>query len=265
MTMGRTVALAAAMVLVSVTSASARDDIEGEIQDDVQYDTPDEVPEEVPEEAPQEVPEAAPEEEPEEVEEADYSRNGIYVGLGGSYGIEAFDDDADVEISSLLASLGYAGLDVDLDVDNSFGMNGRVGYRFHPHFSVELKAEWLNGFDTDVTEVAPVMGPFTNMELETWVITGSMKAHLLTGRYQPYLTAGGGVMTVNIDLKDNSNRPRLSGAERFTDFTFRFGGGIDAYATENILLTVGVDYVLPQGNVSDYDFVSIGWGIEYRF
>jgi opacity protein-like surface antigen len=264
MTMGRTVALAAAMVLVSVTSGNARDDIEGEIQDDVQYDTPDEVPEEAPEVIPEEVPEVVPEEEPEEVEEVDYSRNGIFVGLGGSYGVDTFENDADTEISRLLDTLGYTGLDLDLDVDNSLGMNGRVGYRLHPHFSVELKVEWLDGFDTDVDETAPVIGEFTNMEIEPWVITGGMKAHLLTGRYQPYLTAGGGVMTINVKLKE-SEEFGMSDSERLTDFTLRFGGGIDFYATENIVLTVGVDYVLPIRDVKDFDYVSIGWGLEYRF
>ena len=45
----------------------------------------------------------------------------------------------------------------------------------------------------------------------------------------------------------------------------RFGGGIDLYATKNVVVTVGADYVLPFDDLKDLDYISIGWGIEYRF
>jgi hypothetical protein len=45
----------------------------------------------------------------------------------------------------------------------------------------------------------------------------------------------------------------------------RFGGGLDFYATEHVVLTLGIDYVLPFGDLEDLDYVSIGWGLRYRF
>ncbi len=45
----------------------------------------------------------------------------------------------------------------------------------------------------------------------------------------------------------------------------RLGGGLDFYATKSIVLSLGVDYVLPFGDVEDFDYVSLGWGLEYRF
>jgi hypothetical protein len=32
-----------------------------------------------------------------------------------------------------------------------------------------------------------------------------------------------------------------------------------------VVLNVGVDYVLPFGNLDDLDYITIGWGVQYRF
>ena len=122
--------------------------------------------------------------------------------------------------------------------------------------------EWLDGFDTDVS-ITPVVQPVT-IKIEPWVITGNIKGYVLTGKYQPYLLAGVGVMTAKVKLK-NSMGLGLFESERFTDFAARFGGGIDIYMTENIVFTLETDYVLPTGDVEDLDYVSIGWGFQYRF
>jgi len=45
----------------------------------------------------------------------------------------------------------------------------------------------------------------------------------------------------------------------------RFGGGLDFYITESIVASAGVDYLLPTGDVEDLDYVSFGWGLQYRF
>jgi hypothetical protein len=37
------------------------------------------------------------------------------------------------------------------------------------------------------------------------------------------------------------------------------------FATENVVLNLGFDYVLPLGDVENLDYLSIGWGLEYRF
>ena len=42
---------------------------------------------------------------------------------------------------------GVLGPDVGLSVDDSFGFNGRVGYRCHRRFSAEVEVEWLDGFN----------------------------------------------------------------------------------------------------------------------
>ena len=197
MTMGRTVALAAALVFVSAASVSA-DDL-SEVADDIP-ESADEAPE-VADEAPESAPEVAPKSA---LPPPDYSRDGIYVGLGGSYGIDTFGDSPGGDISRRLASLGYAGTDIDLDMDGSLGINGQIGYRFHPHFAAEFQVEWLDGFDGDASDSTLASGKFADFNVDPWAITGSLKAYLLTGRYQPYLSAGAGILTVRAKLKDKT-------------------------------------------------------------
>lgn len=48
-------------------------------------------------------------------------------------------------------------------------------------------------------------------------------------------------------------------------FAARFGGGIDIYITRNFYGALDASYVLPTGDVDDFDMVSIGWGFGYRF
>jgi len=45
----------------------------------------------------------------------------------------------------------------------------------------------------------------------------------------------------------------------------RFGGGIDIYATKHVVVSLGIDYVLPFGKLDAMDYISVNWGIQYRF
>ena len=42
-------------------------------------------------------------------------------------------------------------------------------------------------------------------------------------------------------------------------------GVSDVYITRNFYAAVDASYVLPTGDVDDFDLVSIGWGLGYRF
>ncbi len=186
----------------------------------------------------------------------EYARRGWLVGVGGSYAIESFEDDLESDLQDVVGS------PVDLSVDNSLGINGRAGYRCHRRFSAEVEVEWLNGFDSDVS--APGFGKFATIDFEPLVVTANVKGYFLTGRYQPFLLVGGGGMTAKAKVK-STVPPLLSATERLNGFAMRFGGGIDLYATKHVVVSVGADYVLPFGDLKDLDYISIGWGFEYRF
>ena len=193
-----------------------------------------------------------------EVDKEDFARRGWFVGVAGSYAIETFEDDAESDFQRVL------GPDVNLSVDDSFGFNGRVGYRCHRRFSAEVETEWLDGFKSDLTQ--PGVVQLAKVDYEPIVVTTNVKGYLLTGRYQPFLLVGAGAMTADTKLREPVGLAFTGlGSESDTAFVMRFGGGIDLYATENVVLSIDADYVLPLGNLDALDYVTIGWGIQYRF
>src|SRR5512145_1953826 len=155
----------------------------------------------------------------------DYARNGAYVGLAGSFGIYTeLDDDFGID-----------------DVDEPLGLNARVGYRLHPHFSLEGEFEWLSDADLE----SDVGG---DGEIESFVGTLNGKAYPLTGQIQPFAILGLGYMEVDVD------------GESEGDFAARLGGGVDVYVTPNLVVNLGATYVTPADDLTVFDFVSIGWG-----
>jgi len=192
-----------------------------------------------------------------EVDKDDFARRGWLVGLGGNYAVETFRDDAEADFRKEL------GFPVSLSADNSLGVNGRVGYRCHRYFSAEVEVEW-NHFDSVLTE--PGYHP-TDNGFEPVVVTANAKGYFLTGRYQPFLLLGAGVMSdrrwgnfredapLEFDLKNKMQH----------EFAFRFGGGIDLYATKHVVVSLEADYVLPFGDLKTRDYISVSWGFQYRF
>jgi len=161
----------------------------------------------------------------------DFARNGVYLGVAGTYAFENFDTPG------------------SLDADDTLGLNARLGYRLHPYVSAELEFEWLEGFDLNVA----------GAEVEAWALTANAKGHLMTGRIQPFLLVGLGIMQAEIDGAGVFGDPKQEG------FAARFGGGVDVYATENFVVSVGADYVLPTGDLDGLDYVALQWGFQYRF
>lgn len=193
----------------------------------------------------------------EESSENSYARRGWLLGLSGVYAADTKEDD-------LESSLGNpAGAPVNLSIKNTFGVKGQAGYRCHPRFSAEVEVEWLDEFEGTVF-LGGAVGEKVSIDLEPLVVTTNLKGYALTGRYQPFVLVGGGAMVVEANLKDHSGLG-LSQTETMRGVVMRFGGGLDFYATEQMVLTVGVDYVLPFGELEDFDYVSIAWGLRYRF
>jgi opacity protein-like surface antigen len=175
-----------------------------------------------------------------------YDRAGPYLALAGTLGLDTqLQDDLDRRLGSL----------VDVDVDPSLGLNARAGYRFHPNFAAEIHYEWLSDFDINLS--SPALGAVdTTVELDGWALTVDGKAFLLTDNPQPFLLVGVGVLNIDSDF----------GVDK-TVFAARFGGGVDCYLTPNIAITLGVSYVLPGEDIDGVgvNYVSIGWGLQYRF
>lgn len=162
---------------------------------------------------------------------SNFARNGAYIGVGGIYAHELFDDNGDF-------------------FKDSAGFNARLGYRFHPNIAIEAEGERVIGFDLKGTKA----------DVETWVATINGKFFALTGQVQPFLLVGVGAMVATADFNTNGFSNNTE-----TDVVGRIGGGVDAYVTENWLVNFEVSYVSPRGDVDDVDYLGVGGGIQYRF
>jgi opacity protein-like surface antigen len=189
----------------------------------------------------------------------DFARSGPYIGIGGIYTQNGLIED---EVDDALPS------GVDLDVDDSAGVNALFGYRILPWLAAELQYEYVDGFD-----ITAVAGPITQkIEVQSHLVTANLKAILPIWRIHPYLLAGAGVIRWEFD--ESGPFDVVSSGE--TDFAGRAGAGIDFYLTRNIVLNAGANVVVantsvdfsgfPGGDEVDYLFyIAAGGGLQYRF
>jgi hypothetical protein len=176
----------------------------------------------------------------------DFHRSGVYIGMGAVYGLENFDLEG-VERSRQL----------NLDATNSWGVNARVGYRFHPNLAAEIEGDYYQGFDLEDSD------GLDWLNADGFTLTANGKFFLMTNRIQPYLLAGAGIMFMNVDPGAFS-MPRTPSWER-TEFVGRLGPGIDVYVCDYFLLYGEAAYLLPAGALSDYPLASFNFGVQYRF
>ena len=164
---------------------------------------------------------------------SDYSRTGWYLAASGVYVVE-----------------NWTGTNDDAGADDSQGFNLRVGSRLSQWASLEIEFEWIDDF-------------FPDERQDFQIVTGSVNTRVypVGGRFQPYVLAGLGIVSSVVDHRDRDSSIRQSNA----DWAIRAGGGLDAYLTEIIAISVEATYVWTVGDVKDVDHVSIGLGILYRF
>lgn len=174
----------------------------------------------------------------------DTARTGAYVGLAGGV---SFLTRAEDELEDATG--------IPFDVDPSGTLHARVGYRLHPHFAAEVHFEWLSEFDIEV----PGLGRRV-ATLDGWALGADAKGYVLTGRVQPFLLVGLGAL--HAELEDDLG---LGVSVEETGFAARFGGGLDVYATDHVVLGLDLSYLLPTGDVEELDTVSLGFGVQYRF
>ncbi len=222
--------------------------------------------------------------EEEESSSDDFARKGFYVGAGGGFAGENFSDRPVGDIADIFSNQPGKGIPILAGdkakghSDDSWSVNGRGGYRCHPRYSIGAWLEYFGGFDTQWN------GPLGSGgdDVDIFAVGAEIKGYLLTGRYQPYVLVGGGTMHIETKVTNPTgvagttpnampppdNIPTIGPviqSRDYTDFVFRFGGGVDLYATKHFVVNVGASYWLPMGEVSGVDLFTIGGGIEYRF
>ena len=189
-------------------------------------------------------------EEDEDTAAWEQTYRGFYVSGQGSYALLTTKSDAEDEAEDV-ANITPP---VDSSTDGSWGAGGRLGWRVMKYLAIEGQFELISNFEIDHDSAAG------EEQTDLRFLTGTLnaKAYLPMDRVQPYLLLGGGYANAKIDPPNGASDNRHGGAARF-------GAGVDLYGNENVGVFTEAAYVLPFGDVEDFDNVSIGFGLILRF
>jgi opacity protein-like surface antigen len=155
-------------------------------------------------------------------------------------------------------------------VEDSAGLNARLGYRALSWLALEAQYEWVAGLDFVATQdLGPVADKGDTLaRLQSHVVTANLKLLLPIWRIQPYLLAGIGGAFYNLDDKTG-----FAGGGDEWAFAGRVGVGGDLYITKNLLAFVEVSGLLStlditdplNNNYSALYYLSTQLGLQYRF
>ncbi|MEE8492224.1 MAG: hypothetical protein V3S60_11320 [Acidimicrobiia bacterium] len=195
---------------------------------------------------------------------------------------------------ALIAPGDIIPLDVRVDgadlEDGLLGINGVIGYRYADLVAFEVEGEWLIDSSKSNLDIDGSTGSHTAKVEDIWTLTTNVKVYPFTGRLQPFAVIGLGLQhskldidVVTSDLTTTEDPPptnpptppvhtvsadfRIKSSDTKLDGVVRLGGGIDIYATPNIVAAFSATYVAPFAEVGSMttDYVAVGWRILYRF
>lgn len=176
-----------------------------------------------------------------------YDETGVYLTGMAVFGYVTDKSDLESDIEKKFGTRGA-------NVDDSWGLSGRLGYRLHPRVAVEAQFEWLREIKIE-SKIAG--GGKRREQVSLYGVTGNVKGYLLTGRIQPYVVGGVGWGRATLN-------PDGSGAKSRSDNLIgRVGIGTDLYANQDVALSLEAAYVL--GEESELNYVSVGAGLTLRF
>ena len=158
-------------------------------------------------------------------DDGDYSRAGPYLGFDALLAIPTPSDK--------------------LDVSETGGLAGRIGFRLTPEFALELEGEWahLSGRNPWSLSIVSKLYPLAFMD----------GASLLDDRLQPYFVSSAGIIVGELG---RGQQPASS---------FRVGAGADFWLTNDLALTGQFVYVANAGDATNYDTVNLRLGATWRY
>jgi hypothetical protein len=192
-----------------------------------------------------------------------FDRPGFYLGVGGSYQHNVFESAIEDAIDDEF------GVAVNVDLEDSGGVNAVAGYRVASFFAIELEYEWVSEYDVELSSVV-------GYSIEGHTLTANTKWIIPFWRIQPYFLLGGGLAISDVSI-DSTTKAFLDLAGiNLDDGTNakpagRAGLGFDLYITENILVNTEVGVVLTTlkepdlDDLEDLNYMSIQAGLQYRF
>ena len=205
-----------------------------------------------------------------------FDRPGPYVTIGGSYAYNFFDQQIEDFLEDELGEQG------SVDIDDSGGLNARLGYRMASWFAAELAYEWIDRYDVEVGgDLGPGGGALSGRlyDIEGHTLTANARLIAPIWRIQPYLLLGVGVSAYDVDRGPIANALEAQDDDieiesgRSAAFAGRAGLGLDLHLTQNIVLQAEgtalfttQDFETPdEGAIDDLYYLSLSAGLQYRF
>lgn len=205
-----------------------------------------------------------------------FDRPGPYVTLGGSYAYNFFDQQVEDYLEDELGEQG------SVDIEDSGGINARIGYRAASWFAAELAYEWIDRYDVEVGgDLGPGGGALSGRlyDIEGHTLTLNTRWIVPIWRIQPYFLLGAGFSHYDVSrgplaapLEAQDSDIEIEDGSQ-TSFAGRLGLGIDFHLTERIVLQTEAtamltadDFETPdEGAIDDLYYLSISAGLQYRF
>lgn len=173
-----------------------------------------------------------------------------YVGLGASYSFE------DIKWG-----------DVDNAFDNTFGVNGKLGYHAHDLLDIEFVVNWVG--ESDASGGYLVGGrPLTyDAELKAMTYMFALKGFfpMSTEYTKLSVIAGGGIMHAKGKLNVQYAGRLASASVSETDLCAKVGMGLDHYVTPEISIGMEGNYTWGFSDLSDIRYWQLSMGVAYHF
>jgi opacity protein-like surface antigen len=175
----------------------------------------------------------------------------FYVGVGGSYAVEDFDNSP--------------------DYDNSWGVNAKIGYHTHPLLDIEVDFDYLNNFE--YSETYKVFGTRFEEEGEVEIFTCMfvLKGYfpISTEKVKLSTVVGAGLMHADLkyrlSISGLPDETSISGSDDEIDLCAKVGLGLDFFATQDISLGIEGNYTFGFGDLDDIMYFNFTIGAAYHF
>jgi len=141
----------------------------------------------------------------------------------------------------------FPDLDSGASFDTAYGLDLRAAYRMIPNWSLEVQYAWGGTFDSNVQDVS------------SHLLTANSKLHILTGRVQPYVLVGIGILRSDLGRLD----PKMPG------LVYTFGGrasaGVDVHVTPHFGVYAEGGYVFSADELRPLRYGTAATGLFWQF
>jgi len=177
----------------------------------------------------------------------EFNRPGPYVGIGPAGGLTNF--------GGALSGFG-----------NSLGFNFRGGYRFNDYMAIEGLYEYMDDFGNSFTSTDRQVKASASIQTSNFSLLAKVIFPTLgIPQLQPFVSGGIGLLNANGSGKLNVRSATVDRTPSATEFAGRVDGGVDYFLTRDVSTFFDVGYVIPTGQLSNMNYLSLSAGVKYNF